>query len=273
MILDKLIQKLEKEKKKLYYHEMYSKINRSGIEGIRLFQEHHVWIVFDYFQLLKRLQREFTSIKLPWRPFGNTSLRRFINEIVLEEESDIYEDGKTFGSHLELYIRGMEQTGANVIPIKRFLQKITTISLYSISNQPNLIYKTIVECGGPIECAKHVSFTLNTAMCGNLSEVVGLFTFGRENIIPCMFSSLLPSITKMTTYISIFKYYLERHIELDGGTHGPLAIKMVEKVLENGGNINDIEKSAVMSLNYRKELWNSISKKIDKIDRTNIAKL
>jgi len=44
-------------------------------------------------------------------------------------------------------------------------------------------------------------------------------------------------------------------------------------VLENRGNINDIEKSAVMSLNYRKELWNSISKKIDKIDRTNIAKL
>ena len=265
MILETLIQKLENEKKKLYSHEIYSKINGVGIEGIRLFQEHHVWIVFDYFQLLKRLQREFTSIELPWKPFGDTSLRRFINEIVLEEESDIYEDGKTFGSHLELYIRGMEQTGANVIPIKNFLTKITEISLQPISKQPNIIYKTIIECGGSIECAKHVYFTSKIALCGNLSEVVGLFTFGRENIIPGMFSSLLPSITKIAKEISIFKYYLERHIELDGDTHGPLALKMVKKVLENGGNIYDVEKSAFFSLNYRKELWNSISKKIDKM--------
>ena len=51
--------------------------------------------MWDYFQLLKRLQCELTCTRVPWVPRGDAQLRRFVNEIVLEEESDLYEDGKT----------------------------------------------------------------------------------------------------------------------------------------------------------------------------------
>ena len=49
--------------------------------------------------------QELTCVRLPWRPRGDAQLRRFVNEIVLEEETDLMEDGVSYGSHLELYLK------------------------------------------------------------------------------------------------------------------------------------------------------------------------
>ena len=65
-----------------------------------------------------------------------------------------------------------------------------------------------------------------------------MFAFGREDIIPDMFRELLPrpgdpcsvEVTEVEKKISVFRYYLERHIELDGKDHGPLAIRLVEQL-------------------------------------------
>ena len=65
-----------------------------------------------------------------------------------------------------------------------------------------------------------------------------MFAFGREDIIPDMFRELLPrsgdpcsaKLTEVEKKISVFRYYLERHIELDGKDHGPLAIRLVEQL-------------------------------------------
>ena len=65
-----------------------------------------------------------------------------------------------------------------------------------------------------------------------------MFAFGREDIIPDMFRELQPrpgdpcsvEVTEVEKKISVFRYYLERHIELDGKDHGPLAIRLVEQL-------------------------------------------
>ena len=69
-------------------------------------------------------------------------------------------------------------------------------------------------------------------------QVAAVFAFGREDIIPDMFRELLPrpgdpcsvEVTEVEKKISVFRYYLERHIELDGKDHGPLAIRLVEQL-------------------------------------------
>ena len=90
----------------LYKELQANKTSRApALDLIRMFMFHHVWAVWDYFQLLKRLQLELTCVQLPWRPRADAQLRRFVNEIVLEEETDLMEDGVSYGSHLELYLK------------------------------------------------------------------------------------------------------------------------------------------------------------------------
>ena len=61
-------------------------------------------------ETIKRLQIEFTCAKIPFRPARNSleeQVCRFLNEIVLEEESD--ELGEGFISHFAFYCKAFEE--------------------------------------------------------------------------------------------------------------------------------------------------------------------
>ena len=83
-------------------------------------------------------------------------------------------------------------------------------------------------CGAPAAAVQHLQATLRLALEGGSQEVAAVFTFGREEMIPRMFSALLSAPASCGAETSIFRYYLARHIQLDGGDHGPLAIRLVE---------------------------------------------
>ena len=106
-----LQENIEAARQQVLRHPLYKQLQANktsrapALDLIRVFMVHHVWAVWDYFQLLKRLQQELTCVRLPWRPRGDAQLRRFVNEIVLEEETDLMEDGVSYGSHLELYLK------------------------------------------------------------------------------------------------------------------------------------------------------------------------
>ncbi len=104
----------------IVHHEIYRDI--CSVEQARAFMEIHVFAVWDFMSILKALQRELTCVVLPWRPSGSGLSRRLINEIVLVEESDEYED--TFISHFELYLLAMRQAGADTGPIEHFLRAV-----------------------------------------------------------------------------------------------------------------------------------------------------
>jgi len=106
-------------------HELYSHL--SDIEDVRIFMEKHVYAVWDFMSLLKALQHHLTCITLPWKPSINSKTARFINEIVLGEESDINENGLP-KSHFEMYIEAMSEVGATTKNIFNLINNCSSIS-------------------------------------------------------------------------------------------------------------------------------------------------
>ena len=51
-------------------------------------------------------------------------------------------------------------------------------------------------------------------------------------------------------------YYLERHIELDGGEHGPLALELISNLCnDDNQKWREVEETAITCLVARKKLW------------------
>ena len=257
-----LINNIEDDRQKVLKHNMYHKLmeDREDMllkDKISIFMEHHVWAVYDYFQLLKRLQRHFTCVDLPWRPTNDPRMRHFITEIVAEEECDEAEDGVTHMSHLELYIRAMEQVGADTTPIRSYLEALENLD--DKMSFDDWLEKTLRDCKAPAMAAEHVKRTMNLARNGNIWEVAAVFTFGREDIIPKIFIKILNNGNLDCEEYSVFQYYLQRHIDLDGKDHAPLAIALVNGVC---GDAPEKWKEATVAvkeaLSARAELWSAV---------------
>jgi hypothetical protein len=118
---DKLVTRVGAITKQVERHPVHGMLRSRDV--VRLFMEHHVFAVWDFMCLLKALQRAYTSIEHPWVPRGHPVTRRLINEIVLGEESDSV-DG-TVESHFEMYVRAMEEVGANTSAVGTFVKKLS----------------------------------------------------------------------------------------------------------------------------------------------------
>ncbi len=110
-----------KLREQLLTHRIYHMVDDQA--ELRAFMHSHVFAVWDFQCLMKALQRELTCVTVPWLPTVDPAARRMINEIVLDEESDITADGRPL-SHFEMYLEAMHDCGANTIPIERFLKEL-----------------------------------------------------------------------------------------------------------------------------------------------------
>ncbi len=83
-------------------HPIYESLR--SVDDLRVFMEHHVHSVWDFMSLIKYLQHAVAPARWPWLPGADPSVQRFINELVLEEETD--EAGPAhpgeFASHFQL---------------------------------------------------------------------------------------------------------------------------------------------------------------------------
>lgn len=214
--------------------------------------QHHVFAVWDFMSLLKRLQRDVTCVSIPWVPSKFSPYARFINEIVLGEESD--EDARGgYASHFELYLDAMKDCGADTAPIESFLDELRKGRSveHALSGAP--VAESVKE---------FVRSSLHFALEGQPHEVCAAFFYGREDIIPEMFQQLLEDVGD-TLELQRFRYYLHRHIELDQNQHGPLAQRLLAALCD-GDPIRqaEAEEAAARSLQARIQLWNGVVKEI-----------
>lgn len=260
----KQIQEIENNIQNLRYelqnHELYK--NLKTINDIQLFMEKHVFAVWDFMSLLKSLQNILTNVHVPWTPPKNPKLSKFINEIVYGEESDINEIGEP-KSHFEMYIEAMQELGANTNHINDFLHFIKMGE--SVQNALHKIDldRTIID---------FVNFTFSIIETNKPHLIAAAFTFGREDLIPDMFLEILKnSETEDKSYYKL-KYYLERHIEVDGDEHGPLSLQMVAELCgQNDDKWNEANNIAHLSLLKRIQLWDSINDQITKVNANQLT--
>ena len=230
---------LTKYREEIVNHNLYKKLN--SVEDIAVMMEHHVYAVWDFMSLLKALQSLLTCTTSPWKPVGDGKIRQLINSIVLEEESDVDKENNPL-SHYEMYIDAMKQCGANTSAIESFVSNVSTTNIPSVNDGVDAFLKT----------------TFDVIESNETHKIASAFTFGREDLIPDMFTAIVNEYNTENN-LDKFVYYLERHIELDGGEHGPLALELISNLCGDDDNKwKEVEETAVACLVARKKLWDSI---------------
>jgi hypothetical protein len=232
---------------RLLSHPVYGALQSP--EALQVFMSHHVYAVWDFMSLLKRLQRDLNPVRLPWTPPPNREQTRFINELVMVEESDIDIHSEHI-SHFELYLEAMEECGADASPPRRFVERVAG------GEAPAEVLEKL---GVPASVRRFVGHTLDVALQGAIHEVCAAFFFGRENLIPDMFEVLIQAFAERGKVPYRFLYYLHRHVEIDGDHHGPLAERMLVDLCE--GSEHKMEAAvriAVTSLEHRARLWDGV---------------
>jgi hypothetical protein len=229
-------------------HPLYPSIRTLG--HVRLFMESHVFAVWDFMSLLKALQRTLTCVDLPWVPKPFPASRRFINEIVLAEESDEYQ-GRVI-SHFEIYLDAMDRLKADTTAIRQL-----------VSCAPQGFDSLSFE-GVPRAAKEFVETTFGVIHGGSPAAQAAAFAFGREDAIPDLFRSLVRHLSQETSgELDQFVWYLERHIEVDGDDHGPLSLKMVADLCGDDLALwEDASEAAEQALGARLRLWDGVLKQI-----------
>lgn len=233
-------------RRELLTHPLYDRL--VSLDALRRFMQHHVFAVWDFMSLLKSLQSEMTCVAVPWLPPRNREACRLVNEIVLGEESDLNAQGEP-ASHFDLYLQSMRQCRADSAWIEDFLSRLGR----SVSPQEALRQAPL-----PDAVRSFVGFTFSLIDSGDVCRIASAFTFGREDLLPDVFRKIVEHLdADHGGILSDFRYYLDRHIELDGDEHGPMAARLIASLCgTDSSRWERVRETAVDSLRQRLNLWN-----------------
>jgi hypothetical protein len=234
---------------RLLGHPLYSEID--SLEDLKTFMSHHVFAVWDFFSLAKRLQQIVTCVDVPWLPPADGTSARLINDIVMSEESD--EDGRGgYASHFDLYRDAMRELGADHTAVDSYIDRLAAgedcIEALDRSTLPPGV-------------DEFVRFDMRLAMDGKPHEVAAAFCYGREDLIPDMFGELIGPLFGEGIELegTRIKYYVERHIILDSHEHAPLARRLVAQLCgDDEARWREASAAAIGALQARIALWDGV---------------
>ena len=235
-------------KSQLEEHPIYSAV--SSIDDLRCFMEHHIYSVWDFMSLIKYLQSSVAPADYPWVPVGDPSIRRFINELVLEEESDqSFHEGE-FSSHFELYHQAMEEVGADTAPSHRFIERVKSGGIDAALSNSDV----------PSPSRLFTTRTFDFIHANKPHEVAAALALGREHIIPCMFRAILKQIGISESEAPVFHFYLNRHIHLDEDFHAPLSLRLLNELCAGDSKkIDEAIKAAEEAVRARLLFWDGVA--------------
>ena len=110
-----------------------------------------------------------------------------------------------------------------------------------------------------------MDFTFRVIDEGKSHEIAAAFTFGREDLIPSIFTEILRNFQANFPENDLSKliYYFERHIELDADEHEPMAMKMITELCgTDAQKWTDVEEISILALEKRIGLWDAIEEQI-----------
>jgi hypothetical protein len=239
----------------LAQHPIYASLRT--IEDLQVFMSHHVFSVWDFMSLIKYLQSQLAPTQVPWLPRSNAPLRHFINQLVLEEESDTApgpDGGQVYGSHFELYCGAMAGIGADGELPKRFLAKVEQEGLDAA------LYSDLV----PLPARYFTETTFGFIRGDKPHEVAAALALGREKVIPDMFRRFLRTIGISEAQAPAFHYYLKRHIHLDEDFHGPLSVQLLEYLCgDDAAKLEEAETAAEEAICARLRFWDGVLEAIE----------
>lgn len=241
-------------KSRLDRHPLYAEVRT--LDDLRRFMEHHVFPVWDFMSLLKTLQGKVAPATAPWLPTQDadaTLAQRFINEIVLGEETDEglpdAQGNPTFVSHFDLYIGAMEEVGADTRPVRAFLKTVKKRGIAAALKHDDI----------PEPSRRFTATTFGFLANDKPHVVAAAFALGREQVIPGMFRALLADMGISRKKAPLFHYYLERHIHLDDEFHGPLSLRLLGQLCgDSAKKHRAAEKAARQAIEARIALWDGV---------------
>jgi hypothetical protein len=247
MLNDEFIESL---RVKLEAHPIYAAV--STLDDLRVFMQHHVYSVWDFMSLIKYLQHEVAPARWPWTPGSDASVQRFINELVLEEETDIALPGQEgFTSHYMLYLAAMREIGADADTPARFVRQVAEQGIEA----------ALASGLAPAPSAAFTRTTFGFLAGGRPHTVAAALALGREHVIPSMFRAFLSRMAVTEAQAPSFHYYLNRHVHLDEDFHAPMSLRLLAALCgEDADKWREAEAAAEAAVNARLQFWDGVLK-------------
>jgi hypothetical protein len=240
---------IEDLQRELNAHPVYAEV--TDLADLRVFMSHHVYAVWDFMSLIKYLQHTVAPTSTPWMPPADPAVAYFINQLVLEEESDAFstDAGTEYSSHFQLYLKAMAEIGADADAPRRFLEIVQRDGL-----DPALYANTT-----PVPAR----YFTETSFCFIREDkphaAAAALAVGRERIIPDMFRRLLASAGVGADQAPTFHRYLTRHVHLDEDFHGPLSLRLLDTLCgDDPKRLEEAATAAEEAVCARIRLWDGV---------------
>jgi hypothetical protein len=230
-------------------HPIYESLHT--LDDLRVFMSHHVYSVWDFMSLIKYLQHAVAPASWPWQPGADPAIQRFINELVLEEETDVAgpDCPNEFTSHFQLYLRAMGETGADAeIPL-RFVALAVRDGVAAALDSSL----------APRPAAEFSRTTFGFIDAVRPHVAAAALALGREHVIPAMFRAFLGRMGITEQQAPVFHYYLRRHIHLDEDFHAPLSLRLLQKLCaDDPARIAEARSAAERAVDARIVFWDGV---------------
>ncbi|MCS6787340.1 MAG: DUF3050 domain-containing protein [Thiobacillaceae bacterium] len=239
---------LAEQRARLDAHPIYAAVRT--LDDLRVFMAHHVYSVWDFMSLIKYLQHTVAPARWPWTPGEDATVQRFINELVLEEETDAaYGREGEYASHFQLYLAAMREIGADADTPQRFVERVRTQGI-TAALQSGLLPQ-------PAEAFTRTTFAFIAS--DRPHAVAAALALGREHVIPQMFRAFLARMGVSERDAPIFHYYLKRHIHLDEDFHAPLSLRLLQALC--GGEprrVDEALEAGRQAIEARIRFWDGV---------------